>query len=314
MPSEPQLRVTGQAPGELDLVLDIVADAFARSGEEEALARLVPALQASPAFAGQSWLAWLGDRAVGHVMLSRGWIDADRERVPCPVLAPLSVRPGVRGRGIGSALVAHALAEAGRAGAPAVVLEGHPDYYGRFGFEPCEDRGVLRPSTAIPQAAFQWARLAGYHPWMRGRFVYPDAFWVHDAVGLTDWRREEATGLVWTTTTLGARDPRALGEFYVALLGRGPLAGGDDWFVLRDTTAGMSLAFQHEPDQTRPTWPAGPGEQHMQAHLEIRVDDLDGGVAHARSCGASLAPVQLQDDVRVCLDPEGHPFCLWVED
>ena len=29
--------------------------------------------------------------------------------------------------------------------------------------------------------------------------------------------------------------------------------------------------------------------------------------------GATLAEFQPQDDVRVYLDPAGHPFCLWVE-
>jgi hypothetical protein len=26
-----------------------------------------------------------------------------------------------------------------------------------------------------------------------------------------------------------------------------------------------------------------------------------------------LADYQPQDDVRVCLDPDGHPFCLWID-
>jgi hypothetical protein len=28
--------------------------------------------------------------------------------------------------------------------------------------------------------------------------------------------------------------------------------------------------------------------------------------------GATLAQVQPQDDVRVLLDPDGHPFCLFL--
>ena len=60
-------------------------------------------------------------------------------------------------------------------------------------------------------------------------------------------------------------------------------------------------------------WPAGPGDQQMQLHLEIAVRDLDAEVAHALECGATLAQYQPQDDVRVCLDPAGHPFCLWLE-
>ena len=62
------------------------------------------------------------------------------------------------------------------------------------------------------------------------------------------------------------------------------------------------------------TWPAAAGEQHMQIHLEIRADDLLAAQEHALACGATLASVQPQDDVRVMFDPEGHPFCLWVEE
>jgi hypothetical protein len=50
----------------------------------------------------------------------------------------------------------------------------------------------------------------------------------------------------------------------------------------------------------------------MQMHLEIAVDDLEAGVEHAVAQGATLAGFQPQDSVRVCLDPAGHPFCLYV--
>jgi len=50
----------------------------------------------------------------------------------------------------------------------------------------------------------------------------------------------------------------------------------------------------------------------MMMHLEIRVDDLESAVAHATACGAALATFQPQDNVRVCVDPAGHPFRLWL--
>jgi hypothetical protein len=50
----------------------------------------------------------------------------------------------------------------------------------------------------------------------------------------------------------------------------------------------------------------------MMMHLEIQVDDLETAGEHARECGAILADFQPQEDVRVYLDPAGHPFCLWV--
>lgn len=117
-----------------------------------------------------------------------------------------------------------------------------------------------------------------------------------------------------TTVTLGAPDARLLAEFYRDLLGGEIHADDDSWMVLRTPNAGMGIAFQQESDFRRPVWPEEPGAQQMQVHLEIRVDDLQAGVEHAIACGAVLAEFQPQDDVRVCLDPAGHPFCLWIED
>ena len=48
-------------------------------------------------------------------------------------------------------------------------------------------------------------------------------------------------------------------------------------------------------------------------HLDILVDDVDAAGAHAVAAGAVLAGCQPQADVRVHLDPAGHPFCLFVE-
>nr|WP_243422478.1 VOC family protein [Micromonospora globispora] len=59
-------------------------------------------------------------------------------------------------------------------------------------------------------------------------------------------------------------------------------------------------------------WPAGPQEPQMMAHLDIKVDDLDAASAHAVVVGATVAAFQPQDDVRVHLDPAGHPFCLFL--
>jgi hypothetical protein len=49
----------------------------------------------------------------------------------------------------------------------------------------------------------------------------------------------------------------------------------------------------------------------MMAHMEIGTDDVAAAVVHAIACGARLADVQPQDHVRVMLDPDGHPFCLF---
>lgn len=253
------------------------------------------------------------DRLIGHVMLTRCWLDAEDRLLTLPVLSRLAVHPDHQGRGVGEALIAYAIGRARDAGSIGVVLEGDPRYYRRHGFEPAEAWGLRRPSPRIPHAAFQWVRLPAHEPWMRGQVVYPDVFWRFDAVGLRGWRGP-AAGLEVTTVTLGARDVPRLARFYAELLGRPvpEVPDGEDWVAVRDDDGAITVAIQHEPDQVPASWPAGAGDQHMQVHLEIRADDLAAGVEHAVACGAVVAEVQPQADVRVLLDPEGHPFCLWV--
>jgi hypothetical protein len=48
----------------------------------------------------------------------------------------------------------------------------------------------------------------------------------------------------------------------------------------------------------------------MSMHLDIEVDDLEAAVAHAVNVGAEQAEYQPQKNVRMMLDPAGHPFCL----
>ena len=120
-------------------------------------------------------------------------------------------------------------------------------------------------------------------------------------------------GTTLTTVNLGARDPEALARFYSKLLDWPITHSEPGWVVVRNPAGGVGLSFQAEPDLVPPAWPAKAGDQHMQVHLDIRVDDLQHGLAHALACGAVMAKYQPQSDVRVCLDPAGHPFCLWIE-
>ena len=52
----------------------------------------------------------------------------------------------------------------------------------------------------------------------------------------------------------------------------------------------------------------------MMMHLDVEVDELDAAVADAIALGASVADYQLQENVRVLLDPAGHPFCLYLDE
>lgn len=115
-----------------------------------------------------------------------------------------------------------------------------------------------------------------------------------------------------SAVVLGAPDPRALAAFYETFLGWDRVDDEPGWVMLRPPGGGTGLSFQAEPHHREPEWPSQPGDQQMQMHLDVEVHDLAEEVLRAVSLGARLAGHQPQDDVRVLLDPAGHPFCLWV--
>ncbi len=127
-----------------------------------------------------------GAEIVGHVGLSHGWLDTRRALVDVLILSPLSVAPDLQRQGIGAALLTAAVAEADRLGAPYVVLEGDPGYYGHHGWEPAASYGIEPPSPRIPAPALQVVPLSAREDGMTGRIVYRDVWWEHDAAGLRD--------------------------------------------------------------------------------------------------------------------------------
>lgn len=119
-------------------------------------------------------------------------------------------------------------------------------------------------------------------------------------------RRSDYWGVV-----LDAQDAHALARFYRDLLG---------WEIAKEDAEGAALlppdgvaylAVQTNHHYVRPVWPDDGHSQQMMLHLDFEVDDLDAAVDSALAAGAELAATQPQHDVRVMLDPAGHPFCLY---
>jgi putative acetyltransferase len=109
---------------------------------------------------------------VGHTMLSYTELEGSRNVLQ---LSPIAVAPARQRQGVGSALVRHALAAADQRGEPLVVLVGDPRYYGRFGFRPSSEVGVLPPVNEL-DAPWQVATLSAHNESVRGRIRLPRAF------------------------------------------------------------------------------------------------------------------------------------------
>ena len=115
----------------------------------------------------------------------------------------------------------------------------------------------------------------------------------------------------WIGTVLSAPDPVALARFYSALLGWEMGGEPPDWVTIRMPGTPHYLAFAIDEHHVPPAWPSRPGEPTMQLHLDFGVSDVEAAMEDALALGAVLAEFQPQDDVRVMLDPAGHPFCLY---
>ena len=168
------LRIRPEQDADHPAIADVVRLAFARRPDE--VAAFVERIRASEHFIPELALVAEDDSGViAHAMLS--WVAVEGGSRPRILnLTPMSVRPDRQRRGVGTRLIRDALGRAEAAGEPAVMVEGIPGCYPRFGFEPAIPLGFVSPDPKIPDEAFLVKRLPGYTPGLAGLIVYPAAF------------------------------------------------------------------------------------------------------------------------------------------
>ncbi|GIH07969.1 glyoxalase [Rhizocola hellebori] len=111
---------------------------------------------------------------------------------------------------------------------------------------------------------------------------------------------------------LDAPDAGELAGFYASLL-EWEIYKAEPAFVTVAPPDGVAyLACQTAEGYQRPVWPNAAQAQQMMMHLDFEVSDLETAVGHAIELGAVQAEFQPQSNVRVMLDPAGHPFCLYT--
>jgi putative acetyltransferase len=203
-----ELLIRPETPDEQGEVRKVHALAF---GDGERVPALVDALRAAKAVLPPlSFVATLGGRVVGHVMLSACRLDALPRLVDVYSLSPLGVLPEHQGHRIGTKLVEHALAAADQRGVPLVFLEGSPHYYGKRGFRAAGEMGFRAPTLRYPPGTFQVAQLSTYQDWMTGTFVYSETFWALDCVGLRGPRLSASAVTARRRISLSGPDPAFL--------------------------------------------------------------------------------------------------------
>jgi predicted enzyme related to lactoylglutathione lyase len=110
---------------------------------------------------------------------------------------------------------------------------------------------------------------------------------------------------------LDAPDIAGLSAFYQGLAGWVESYADDDWITL-DTPDGWQLGLQRVPEHRPPHWPGQ--DRPQQAHLDLRVPDLDAGLDRAVGLGGTL--LRRNETWHTVADPAGHPvdLCLKAED
>jgi catechol 2,3-dioxygenase-like lactoylglutathione lyase family enzyme len=135
-----------------------------------------------------------------------------------------------------------------------------------------------------------------------------------------------APSITLGTLCLDCRDAQEMARFYGHLLGWEPTFVEDNWVLMRNPAGGVGLSFQAEPGYVPPTWPETPDEQQKMMHLDVLVVPPDGGdpsgpagqealdaaAEVALAGGGRLAAYQPREDLRIILDPAGHPLCLFL--
>jgi len=129
-----------QFPRIYDLVKIAFQTAKASNGKEQ---DFVNQLRSSGNYITElALVAEENDQLVGHIMLTRTYIDNGGNRFEILLLAPVSVALEFRNRGVGSKLIKEALRLAGEMGYTSVILVGDPAYYRRFGFKASVEFGI----------------------------------------------------------------------------------------------------------------------------------------------------------------------------
>ena len=113
---------------------------------------------------------------------------------------------------------------------------------------------------------------------------------------------------------IDCKDPLNLQEFYHKLTGLEKRSMYNSPGLVINTDL-MLMFNKCDFEYIPPVWPEEDGKQQKQIHLDFGVDDLDTAVKTAIELGAFKAPHQYGGKHWVTLfDPEGHPFCLGIDD
>ena len=173
------MLIRGETAADIDVIRQVTDAAFGEKSES----LLVDLIRASENFVPELSLVAVEDgEVIGHVLFSHVMLETEEPRTVLS-LAPLTVHPDHQNKGVGTALIEAGIAAVRGYGEDIVVLEGHPRYYPRFGFERAVPLGIEKPDSRVPDDAFMVYFVDEAARGTTGKLVYPPAFHEADAIG-----------------------------------------------------------------------------------------------------------------------------------
>ena len=142
------VAILHERPEDANAVRFVLEEAFGQSNEAD----LVDALRRRGALT-LSLVALRENEVVGHIVFSPVTIESAGSSFNAIGLGPMAVLPPYQGKGIGSQLVRVGLEQCRKAGHEIVVVLGHPDFYGTFGFVSTRHRDI-RCEFDVPDDVF----------------------------------------------------------------------------------------------------------------------------------------------------------------
>ena len=162
-----KIIIREETPADIEAISDVTLAAFKTleiSDQTEPL--MILALRAAGVLT-VSLVAELDGRVIGHVAFSP--VTVSDGTANWYGLGPVSVLPAYHRQGVGGALIREGLARLKDMNAAGCCVVGHPEYYGRFGFEHVDGLG----SEGVPPEAFFALSFDGHMP--QGTMAYHEA-------------------------------------------------------------------------------------------------------------------------------------------
>lgn len=130
-----------------DLINNVVFEAFKTAEHSDGNEHeLVSRLRNSDCYIPElSLVATINDEIVGHIMMTKLFIDDGVNEHESLALAPVSIKPDFQRKGVGSKLINESLKIAKQMGYKSVIVLGSEKYYPKFGFVEALQYGIKVP-------------------------------------------------------------------------------------------------------------------------------------------------------------------------